>query len=110
MMESEQSPWNGESQVMNISQASVDDVHAQSVRMHQADAENISASDVQLELVEVEKVSDVLLAAGKKIVEANNFMTFGQQSFAQVRTDKPGAAGNEYSHKGFSPPRRRDAE
>jgi hypothetical protein len=49
MMESEKSPWNDETQVTNISQATVDDVHAQSVRMHQADAENISASDVQLE-------------------------------------------------------------
>ena len=52
----------------------------------------------KLELVRVEEVSDILLSSGKKIVEANNFITFGQQSFAKMRTDKSGSAGHENSH------------
>ena len=69
----------------------------------------------ELELFIVEKMDDVLLSSGEKIVEANNFITFGQKSFAQMRTDKPGTAGNENSHKSLTAARdrrfnRRDGE
>jgi hypothetical protein len=36
----------------------------------------------ELKLMIVEQVSNVLLPPGKKIVQANDFIAFGQQSFA----------------------------
>jgi hypothetical protein len=57
--------------------------------------------------VRVEETSDVLLSSGKKIVKANNFMTFGQQSFAQVRTINPAPPVTSILIRVFH---RRDAE
>jgi hypothetical protein len=47
----------------------------------------------ELKFMIIEQMSNVLLPPGKKIVQANDFIAFGQQSFAQVRSDKSGAAG-----------------
>ena len=47
-----------------------------------------------LKFLVIEQVHDVLLPPGEKIVEANNFMTFGQEPFAPMRADEPGTAGN----------------
>ena len=41
---------------------------------------------------------DIILAAGKKIVQANNLVPFGEEPFAEVRTNKAGAAGDKYPH------------
>lgn len=48
MVEPEELPEFESSQVTNISQAEVQSVHAELVRMHQADAETITADEVEL--------------------------------------------------------------
>ena len=52
--------------------------------------------------VVVQEFGDILLASGKKIVEADDFAAFAQQSFAQMRTDKSGTAGDKYAHNLWS--------
>ena len=49
MIEPQNSPTYDESQVTNISQTEVNDVHAEMVRMHQADADTITADKVELQ-------------------------------------------------------------
>jgi hypothetical protein len=49
MIEPEELPKVDQSQVTNISQADVQSVHAELVRMHQASAENIIADEVELQ-------------------------------------------------------------
>ncbi|MCK7530775.1 MAG: hypothetical protein MZV63_06875 [Marinilabiliales bacterium] len=49
MLENDEFPETDSPQVTNISQADVDSVHAESVRMFQSDAETITAEDVDLQ-------------------------------------------------------------
>jgi hypothetical protein len=49
MIEPVRSPEVDESQVTNISQEDVRDIHAAMVRMHQADAETITADEVEMQ-------------------------------------------------------------
>src|ERR1700749_1481383 len=44
------------------------------------------------------EMRDVFLAASEKIVEAQYRMAFGQKRIAQVRAQKPGAAGHQRPH------------
>ena len=47
-------------------------------------------------------MSDINLAAGEKIIEADHFVTVAEQTFAKVRADKSGSAGNQNSHKEYN--------
>jgi hypothetical protein len=49
MVESENFPKSDESQVTEISEEQVRDVHAQAINMHQAGAQTISASEIEME-------------------------------------------------------------
>lgn len=51
----------------------------------------------QLEILFVQQVGDVGLLTGEEIVNANHVVTFVNQSFAEVRAQKPCAAGNQNS-------------
>jgi len=51
----------------------------------------------QLEIRFGEQVRDVRLLAGEEIVQADDVMPLGHKTIAQVRSDKTGAAGHEYS-------------
>jgi len=42
---------------------------------------------------------DVGRVAGDEVIEANDIMSLGQESFAQMRADEPGAAGDEGAHE-----------
>ena len=42
----------------------------------------------------VQKAVDVAFGTGKEVVNANDFIAPGKQSFAQVRAEKSAAAGN----------------
>jgi hypothetical protein len=53
----------------------------------------------ELKSVVVQQVKDVFLSPGKKIVKTNNFVAFVQKSFAKMRSDKSGTAGDKNSHK-----------
>jgi hypothetical protein len=48
----------------------------------------------QLEIRIGEIGVDVLPPAGEKVVQTDNFMTFPEQPFAQVRPQEPRSAGN----------------
>jgi len=43
-------------------------------------------------------MEDIVLTAGKKIVEAEDIMLIGKKPFAEMRTQKTGTAGNQYTH------------
>jgi len=43
-------------------------------------------------------MKDIVLAAGEKIVEAEDVMPFGKQPLTEMRTKKSGAAGNQDAH------------
>jgi len=45
----------------------------------------------------VHQVNDILFTAGKKIVQAEYFMTVFQQPLTEVRTYESGSAGDEDS-------------
>jgi hypothetical protein len=47
------------------------------------------------EVVIPEEMADVVLAAREKIVKAQDLLSFGEKPFAQVRSEKTGAAGDE---------------
>jgi hypothetical protein len=49
----------------------------------------------RLEMWLTEQMGDVVLASGKVIVDAQYVVALGEQALTQVRTKKPGAAGNE---------------
>lgn len=49
----------------------------------------------------IKQMRDINLAACKEIIETNDLITFVQESFAKVRSDKPGSAGDENSHIRF---------
>ena len=49
----------------------------------------------QLEMRVVEQMHDVLFGPGEIVVQADDVATLGEQAFAQVRTEKAGAAGDE---------------
>jgi hypothetical protein len=41
-------------------------------------------------------MADIAFCAGKKVVDAQNVMTFRDQSVAKMRTEKTGPSGNQY--------------
>ena len=45
----------------------------------------------------VQKVQDVILASGEKVVNTDNFLPHVEQTFANMRTKKSRAAGDEYA-------------
>jgi hypothetical protein len=40
-------------------------------------------------------VADIVLVSGKKVVETQDLMSLEKQPFAEMRTDKTGAAGDK---------------
>jgi hypothetical protein len=52
----------------------------------------------QFEIRLAEKMLYVLFSAGKKIIEAEHFIACCEQPLAEVRSEKSGASGYEYSH------------
>ena len=50
----------------------------------------------QLEIGVVQQMGDIPPSTGKKIVQADDLPASSQQAFTQMRTDKTGAAGDEY--------------
>ena len=42
-----------------------------------------------------QEMADVVLAAGEEVVEAQDLLPLGEQPFAEMRTEKAGAAGDE---------------
>jgi hypothetical protein len=48
----------------------------------------------KLKSVVVKEPGNIFLSPGKKIVEANDFVALVQQSFAEMRSDKSGTAGD----------------
>jgi hypothetical protein len=51
-----------------------------------------------LKLRITQEMSYVLTPARKKIIQANNFVAFGNKALAKVRTDESRTACNQYSH------------
>ncbi len=49
----------------------------------------------QLEIGVGEQVSDVVLGAGKKVIDANDVVTLGEKAFAEVSTQESGTASDE---------------
>jgi hypothetical protein len=45
----------------------------------------------------------VPLVAGDEIVDADNLVAFGEKAIAQVRSEKPGRAGDDDSHPSVRP-------
>lgn len=43
-----------------------------------------------------EKMCDILAMAGEKVIQTDDMMTAGKQSFAQMRADESGPAGDQY--------------
>ena len=75
MVEPEELPEFESSQVTNISQADVQSVHAEWVRMHQADAETITADEVELHQSAAANVKATLVHARQSalaVVQAEN--------------------------------------
>ena len=58
----------------------------------------------ELEIGVAQQVRDVALPAGEKIIEANNFVSLTQKSFAEMGPQKSGSPGNQNAHGGISPP------
>jgi hypothetical protein len=49
------------------------------------------------------EVTDIILAPGKEVVEAQDLMSLDKKPFAEMRTEKAGAAGDEYPlHQKFT--------
>jgi hypothetical protein len=69
----------------------IDPVHFQQERLHDIMTE-------QFKIPIRKKSVDVLPPAGEKVVQADDLVTFPEQSFAQVRPQEPRAAGNQYPH------------
>jgi hypothetical protein len=44
------------------------------------------------------QVFDVPQVAGDEVIDADDLVAFGEKSFAQVRTDEAGSAGDEGAH------------
>src|SRR5436309_3222546 len=44
-----------------------------------------------------EEMRDVVLCAGKKIVDAQHIVTRRQETLAKMRSEKPGSAGHEHA-------------
>jgi hypothetical protein len=42
-----------------------------------------------------QEVGNVVLAAGKVIIDTEHVVALGAQALAEMRTEKPGAAGNQ---------------
>jgi hypothetical protein len=52
----------------------------------------------EFEAFVVEEVLDVALAAGEEVVEADDFVAFVEEAFAEVGAEESGAAGDEDTH------------
>jgi hypothetical protein len=52
----------------------------------------------EFEAFVIEEVLDVALAAGEEVVEADDFVAFVEEAFAEVGAEESGAAGNEDTH------------
>ena len=50
----------------------------------------------ELELRIAEEVGDVLPAGGEEVVDAQDLVSPREQPLAQVRSDEPGAPGDQY--------------
>ena len=55
----------------------------------------------QLEILIVEKVGNILLAAGEKVVNAHDLVALVQEPFAKMRADKARTACDQYSVQRF---------
>lgn len=49
-----------------------------------------------LEAIIREKMRYILAMAGEKVIQTDDMMTAGKQSFAEVRADESGPAGDQY--------------
>lgn len=49
----------------------------------------------QLEVWVIEQMQDVVFGAGEEVVQADDIVAVVQQSFAQVRAEEAGTAGDE---------------
>jgi hypothetical protein len=56
----------------------------------------------EFELLVAQEVENIVLAAGKKVIHAQHFVTFAQQPTAQAGADESGAAGNQDSFAAHS--------
>jgi hypothetical protein len=52
----------------------------------------------EFEAFVVEEVLDVALSAGEEVVEADDFVAFVEEAFAEVGTEEAGSAGDEDAH------------
>lgn len=95
MIEPVRSPEIDESQLTNISQETVRDVHAEMVRMHQADAETITADEVEMQQSAAGNVKATRLTARQSAVatvEATEVLA-EQAALGYVEAEKASISG-----------------
>src|SRR5215470_15497131 len=60
------------------------------------DADYVCSQEAELRAAR--QVRDVLSPSGREVIDAENLIAPGDQGVAQMRAEKPGAAGNEHPH------------